>query len=339
MFNTRTEQTTVTTGTGTVDLIAALTGRRNFADTIGNGNQCYYIIQTADEAQWEEGWGTVTAGSPDQLSRTAVVRSSNNNNLVNFPAGTKTVFIGDNADTIRFGSVGQLPTSAGTATALTVAYAPAVRHIKTGMIFAFIAGATATGNATTLSINGLSALPLKEAGGVNDPTINYGFVAGSLVIVVADATGFRILSGGPNVTSRVYVDTAVTNLSNNVAAELALRAPKASPIFTGDMQVNGTYRSAIVSPGALDLDCSTGNYFSKTIATNSTFTFSNVPTGAFFFTLKLQLTSGAITWPATVRWPNGVAPSLITGKTHLFTFVTQNNGSTWFASSILNYVG
>ncbi len=64
MFATRTEQTTQTTGTGTVDLIPALTGRSNFSDTIGNGNACYYIIQTSDESQWEEGWGVESNSIP-----------------------------------------------------------------------------------------------------------------------------------------------------------------------------------------------------------------------------------------------------------------------------------
>ncbi len=230
MFATRTEQTTQTTGTGTVDLIPALTGRLNFSDTIGNANQCYYIMQTSDETQWEEGWGTVTAGSPDQLSRTQVIRSSNSNNLVNFPAGTKTVFIGDNADTIRFGSVGQLPTSGGSANALTVGYNPAVRHIRAGMVFSFIAGHTAAGGATTLVLNALSALPLKAADGVSDPYAGYDFVAGSPVWVVADGTGFRILLGGPGAASRAYVDAkgtpvgAVVMFPGNAAPSQFLKA-------------------------------------------------------------------------------------------------------------------
>lgn len=137
MFATRTEQTTQTTGTGTIDLLPALTGRLNFSSTIGSGNACYYILQTQDESQWEEGIGTVTAGTPDQLTRTTVICSSNANNLVNFPAGTKTVFIGVTSDSLRFGAVGQLPTAGGTASAITVAYAPAVRHLRAGMRFFF----------------------------------------------------------------------------------------------------------------------------------------------------------------------------------------------------------
>ncbi len=230
MFATRTEQTTLTTGTGTIDLVPALTGRRNFSDTIGNGNQCYYTIQTTDEAQWEEGWGIVTAGSPDQLTRNTVIRSSNGDNLVNFPSGTKTVFIGDNSDTLRFGHIGQLPTSGGTANALTVAYAPAVRHIKAGMVFPFIAGTTAAGGPTTLSVNGLPALSLKAADGSSDPYTDYDFTTGSVVWVVADGTGFRILLGGPGSASRAYVDAkgtpvgAIVMFPGNAAPSQFLKA-------------------------------------------------------------------------------------------------------------------
>ena len=70
----------------------------------------------------------------------------------------------------------------------------------------------------------------------------------------------------------------------------------------------------------------------------STFTFSNVPANkAYAFTLELTHTSGSANWPATVKWPNDSAPSLTAGKTHLFMFVTDDSGSRWRGSSLVNY--
>lgn len=97
--------------------------------------------------------------------------------------------------------------------------------------------------------------------------------------------------------------------------------------------------SAITAIAALDINCSLGNYFTKTIAGNSTFTFSSPPaTRAFSFTLELTHTSGTVTWPASVKWPRDTAPTLSTGKTHLFTFVTDDGGTRWRGAALVDYV-
>lgn len=96
--------------------------------------------------------------------------------------------------------------------------------------------------------------------------------------------------------------------------------------------------AGIVIVPALDINCSAGSYFTKTINGNSTFTVSNVPSArAYAFTLELTHTSGAITWFAGVQWPGGTAPTLTTGKTHLLTFVTDDGGTLWRGVANTNY--
>lgn len=112
-----------------------------------------------------------------------------------------------------------------------------------------------------------------------------------------------------------------------------------SPILGGAPDVSGSMRQSIVAVSALDIDCSAGNYFTKTINANSTFTFSNPPSSrAYAFTLELTHTSGTVTWPTEVKWPGDTAPTLTTGKTHLFTFVTDDGGTRWRGVSQTNYV-
>jgi hypothetical protein len=84
----RVQETTTTTGTGTVTLAGAVTGFQSFS-VIGNGNTTYYSI--AGGSEWELGIGTYTS-SGTTLSRDTVLESSNSGSLVNFSAGTKTVF-------------------------------------------------------------------------------------------------------------------------------------------------------------------------------------------------------------------------------------------------------
>jgi hypothetical protein len=87
----RVQETSVSTGTGTVTLDGAVDGYQSFAASTPSGSIVYYCIAAQTGTDWEVGYGTFT--SPDQLSRTAVYSSSNASALVNFPAGTKNVFV------------------------------------------------------------------------------------------------------------------------------------------------------------------------------------------------------------------------------------------------------
>ena len=83
----RVQETSTTTGTGSLTLLGAVTGFQTFSSAIGNTNTTYYTIQNG--AEWEVGIGTVSAGA---LSRDTVLESSNGGSLVNFSAGSKFVF-------------------------------------------------------------------------------------------------------------------------------------------------------------------------------------------------------------------------------------------------------
>ncbi len=85
----RVQETTTTTGTGTVTLDGAVSGFQSFS-AIGNGNTCYYAIVGGTE--WEVGLGTYTS-SGTTLSRDTILESSNSGSAVNFSAGTKNVFV------------------------------------------------------------------------------------------------------------------------------------------------------------------------------------------------------------------------------------------------------
>ena len=87
----RVQETTTTTGTGSVTLLGAVTGFQSFA-VIGNTNTTFYTIADQGGANWEVGIGTYSTTGPT-LARTTVLSSSNGGSLVNFTAGTKTVFV------------------------------------------------------------------------------------------------------------------------------------------------------------------------------------------------------------------------------------------------------
>ena len=112
-----------------------------------------------------------------------------------------------------------------------------------------------------------------------------------------------------------------------------------TPASNTDLDVTGTIAQNVVAMAALDVDCSAGNYFTKTINANSTFTFSNVPSSrAYSFVLELTHTSGTVTWPTSVKFPSDTAPTLTTGKTHLFVFETNDGGTRFRGAALVDYV-
>lgn len=106
-----------------------------------------------------------------------------------------------------------------------------------------------------------------------------------------------------------------------------------------DLDVSGTYAGNVVAVSALDIDCSTGNYFTKSISANSTFTFSNIPSSrAFAFTIEIDVSGDrTISWPSSVSFPSATAPTLTAGKTHLFLFCTVDGGTSFRGASLVDY--
>lgn len=147
-----------------------------------------------------------------------------------------------------------------------------------------------------------------------------------------------------SVTTAKLADGAITSVkvdssvATTAGAQTLTNKAIASGVFSGTVDVSGSQRSAIVAVAALDVDCTAGNYFTKTINSNSVFTFSNPPSSrSYSFTLELTHTSGSVTWPTTVKWPADTTPSLTTGKTHLFMFVTDDGGTRWRGAALVNY--
>jgi hypothetical protein len=99
------------------------------------------------------------------------------------------------------------------------------------------------------------------------------------------------------------------------------------------------------SSTALTIDLTAGNVHTVAMTGNCTFTFSNpiADDDCSSFTLILtQDGSGSrtATWPASVDWPGGSAPTLTTTATtgrDMLMFVTVDGGVVWLGSSLLDF--
>jgi len=85
--------------------------------------------------------------------------------------------------------------------------------------------------------------------------------------------------------------------------------------------------------GATSIDLTLGNVVTATATSATTFTFTNPSVAAntsSSFTLILTDGGSFITWPASVQWGGGSAPSLTSAGTDVLTFITTDGGTTWY---------
>ena len=203
-----------------------------------------------------------------------------------------------------------------------------------------ITGTTFDGNATTAS--GLSdTASINSTGIATFATGNYtgnvtvgGNMSVTGTLTYEDLTNQDVL-GLSTFRKGVDINTGgldVTAGGINVVAGITT--------VGGGASVTGPYKSNITTVSGTTIDCSQGNYFIKTITGATEFGFSNVPTGCVY-TLTLEVTcngSAAITFSGTsVKWPADTAPTLTDAKTQLLMFITDDGGSRWRASSLVDY--
>ena len=177
------------------------------------------------------------------------------------------------------------------------------------------------------TFTGVPAAPTASSGTNTTQIATTAFVTAA----VPDISGKANTSDIGTTIQAFDADTAKRDTTNTYTQLQTLNA---------GLAVDGPYKQTAEAVAALDIDLSLGNYFTKTINANSTFTFSNPPASgtAGSFTLELTHTSGTVTWPASVKFPLDTAPTLTAGKTHIFVFVTDDNGARYRGAALADYV-
>lgn len=100
-----------------------------------------------------------------------------------------------------------------------------------------------------------------------------------------------------------------------------------------------TVSTPVSSAGTLTIDLTAGNVAEVTLTENvTTLNLNNPPAtgkaGSLTMILKQDATgSRTVTWPASVKWAGGTAPTLSTAASSIdvLTFVTIDAGTTWYA--------
>lgn len=174
----------------------------------------------------------------------------------------------------------------------------------------------------------------------------------------AAAQALAVIGFDPTKVIRVDTSQSFTSGERNQARSNIAAAPTSAPSFTGGASIAGgltvSTGGLAVSAGGLslvggasvtgssksvpqavsgtDIDLSASDFFTKSISSNTTFTFSNATAArAQVFLLELTITSSATpTWPASVDHPSGNNPSASLGVgRHILGFITFNGGTDW----------
>jgi hypothetical protein len=144
----------------------------------------------------------------------------------------------------------------------------------------------------------------------------------NLASALTDETGTGVAVFGTNPTLTGVTLAGEAACADNLVTRATLK----------DYAVEG---SAIGNTGATrTFDLAVANFFSATLDQACTFTFSNPPASGDFGCFVLELTNGgafAITYPASVDFIGGVAPTLTASGKDQLAFTTRDGGTTYFA--------
>lgn len=337
IFNDRVRETSTTTGTGTLTLSGAPTGFQTFSTGIGNGNTCYYTIQTVDvngvpTGDWEVGLGTVGVGT---LARDTIYQSSNSDSLVSF-SGLLQVYITIPSEYLNTILPANFIRKDGTTT--TTATIPFAQNLSTSKI-------------TNLTTNGLA---YTSAG---DGTLNILADSGIGTYVLTSTNGtkawsLQITPSAPSWASVLAVGRTSSGVNPQLTTTDRLEIRDASN-YIGSTSSNiidivGAGTVNITAPTALKLASLTTNGFLTTSGSNGT--VGVTLTSAIDHNSLNNLTVGDVhtqyaykpgkSGGQTLIGGTGVTDALIlqgttgngTSTTQTIKFAVGNNGATQAAS-------
>jgi hypothetical protein len=184
--------------------------------------------------------------------------------------------------------------------------------------------------------------------------------ANSIVVAYRDTSSTLSINGGSGQIARI-TDTAtgsvfaINSIPGTPAVEVFANGQINLAATGGNINVNNplfrSYKESVVAAtvttNAQTIDLSLTNIYNLTLANSSiAITFTNPPASGTAFTLTLYcqqdgVGTRALTWPASVRWPNSSPPTMSTGanKIDIFSFFTLDGGTTYLGALSLANTG
>jgi hypothetical protein len=320
----RVQETTTTSGTGSVTLLGAVSGFQSFA-VVGNSNTTYYTI--TDGAAWEVGIGTYSTSGPT-LARTTVLSNSNGNTSpITLSGGLAQVFVTYTAEKSVNLDASDNVTPLGT--------------IASGTWQGTTVGVSYGGTGVTASSGGNSVV-LRDAN--QNTSLNNIFrnitstvSAGGTTVLTAASSFTQVLTGTLTQTYRLPDATTLTNgasfqFNNNSTGALSIVNNGSGPVAT--VAAGGATQLFLTSTSTANGTWDTHGFLPENIlwGTNSLYLATDVITGgtwnggtigtAYGGTGLTSFTSGgALYATSTSSLTSGTLPAT-SGGTGLATYTT-----------------
>lgn len=132
------------------------------------------------------------------------------------------------------------------------------------------------------------------------------------------------------------------------ARDAADKAPVAATLTGAETLTDKTIQAGVFTNGyteetsaantstAYTIDLANGSVQYLTLTGNCTYTFPTPVAGKSFTLIQKQDATGGrtVTWPASVKWPGGTAPTLTSAASKADKFIfTAVDGSSWLGSN------
>ena len=180
------------------------------------------------------------------------------------------------------------------------------------------------GQSSTPTHNFVVSVPVVPDGTMKIARGNAGATTQDIISV--DSAG--VVSFGIGVGGSVVGLTTTQTLTNKT-------------IEAGTFTNGYTEETVIANTGtAYTIDLTNGSLQILTLTGNCTYTFPTAVAGKSFTLLQKQDATGGrtVTWPASVKWPSGTAPTITSTANKADKFVFTSDGTSWYGSVAgLNY--
>ncbi len=150
------------------------------------------------------------------------------------------------------------------------------------------------------------------------------------VLLATDPTADRTITL-PDATGTVATTTDLSSYLPLAGGTLSGTIVAADQVISAPVMKD--YAETKAAMAAHDVDLTLGNVQTYTLSGNQTLTFSNPPASGSAGSFTLIVTNGAsatLTWPTSVDWAGGTAPTLTASGIDILTFTTIDGGTTWY---------
>jgi len=210
-----------------------------------------------------------------------------------------------------------------------------LRAIQAGIRLAYATGTIASAATTDLSSQSAFILTVTGTTTITSlGTVSAGIykvlIFGGVLTLTHNATSL-ILPAGANISTA----------AGDVALVVSLGSGNWRCLFYQPKNggyVAGYSLNTLATSGSVTLDVSLSeNHRIAPTGNVTSMTFSNpLPSGqvsVFSLIVDMGATAYTIVWPASVKWPNGVQPSLSgANKVDLYSFWSRDGGTTWYGA-------